>query len=89
MLLFCRIGYPIPMFAGFCIMFVSTISKCLLFAFCARVMGWALEDPHTGNRGCSPGFRVLCIGHSCRRGSVELFMAQKHHQVKDWLHMPM
>uniref|UniRef100_A0A452T6T2 Solute carrier family 18 member A2 n=1 Tax=Ursus maritimus TaxID=29073 RepID=A0A452T6T2_URSMA len=28
-----RIGYPIPMFAGFCIMFVSTISKCLLFAF--------------------------------------------------------
>lgn len=42
MVLFCRIGYPIPMFAGFCIMFVSTISKCLAFALCMWVVGWAL-----------------------------------------------
>lgn len=27
-ILFSRIGYQIPLFAGFCIMFVSTISKC-------------------------------------------------------------
>ena len=44
--LFCRIGYPIPMFAGFCIMFVSTISKCLMFAFGLGVMGWALRTTH-------------------------------------------
>lgn len=42
MVLFCRIGYPIPMFAGFCIMFISTISKCVMFAFRAWVTGWAL-----------------------------------------------
>lgn len=28
LVLFSRIGYQIPLFAGFCIMFVSTISKC-------------------------------------------------------------
>lgn len=28
----CRIGYPIPMFAGFCIMFISTVSKYPLTA---------------------------------------------------------
>lgn len=28
LILFSRIGYQVPMFAGFCIMFISTISKC-------------------------------------------------------------
>lgn len=42
MALFCRIGYPIPMFAGFCIMFISTISKCVTFAFRVWATGWAL-----------------------------------------------
>lgn len=40
--LFCRIGYPVPMFVGFCIMFSSTISKCLVFAFGAWVTGRVL-----------------------------------------------
>lgn len=82
MLFFCRIGYPIPMFAGFCIMFVSTISKCLLFAFCVWVTGWALRTPHRESR-LQPraGGGGLCIGHSCRRGSVERFVAQKRSAV--------
>lgn len=33
MVLSCRIGYPIPMFTGFCIMFLSTISKWLVSAW--------------------------------------------------------
>lgn len=75
-------------------MFVSTISKCLLFAFCAWVAGWALRATHWESmypRGRRGG---LCIGQHCRRGSVELFVAQKRrvvstemrHRVKGWPH---
>ncbi|CAO2585976.1 Synaptic vesicular amine transporter [Lemmus lemmus] len=50
-----RIGYPIPMFAGFCIMFISTVSKYLLFAFCLWVLGMGMlasvytDDEERGN----------------------------------------
>ncbi|XP_035310231.1 synaptic vesicular amine transporter isoform X1 [Cricetulus griseus] len=43
-----RIGYPIPMFAGFCIMFISTVSKYLLFAFCIPVLEGAVSPIFQG-----------------------------------------
>lgn len=70
-LLFCRIGYPIPMFAGFCIMFISTISKCPRFVFCAWAPGRALRAT-TWRLRTQPGVQGVVVGDGidtgCRKG---------------------
>uniref|UniRef100_A0A8C8SB17 Solute carrier family 18 member A2 n=1 Tax=Pelusios castaneus TaxID=367368 RepID=A0A8C8SB17_9SAUR len=40
-----RIGYQIPMFAGFCIMFASTISKCLFVIYFHVDAAFFISDP--------------------------------------------
>lgn len=51
MLVSYRIGYPIPMFAGFCIMFISTISKCVTSVFPGRHLWTEEEDTAWGVMG--------------------------------------